>query len=42
VLLIGVVIGVIIFLIVNAIPISRWIARFLTSIYDFFLTPLIG
>jgi fatty-acid desaturase len=41
VLLIGVVIGVIIFLVVNAVPIVQWVARFLTSIYDFFLMPLI-
>jgi hypothetical protein len=37
VLLIGVIIGVVFFLVVRAVPIAQWIAHFLTGIYLFFL-----
>jgi uncharacterized protein YqhQ len=36
ILLVGVIIGVLIFLIVKAVPVAQWIIGFLTSIYDFF------
>jgi phage-related protein len=37
ILLVGVIIGVLIFLIEKAVPVAQWIIGFLTSIYDFFV-----
>jgi phage-related protein len=37
ILLVGVIIGVLIFLIVKAVPVAQWIIGFLTSIYVFFV-----
>jgi hypothetical protein len=34
---VGVIIGVLIFLIAKAVPVAQWIIGFLTSIYDFFV-----
>jgi hypothetical protein len=37
ILLVGVIIDVLIFLIVKAVPVAQWIIGFLSSIYDFFV-----